>query len=89
MLLKGNFARKSWPIDAFVWGRFECVVGAIHLALIVASIPRRISIDLASKEATIALDRGHDQAAIGLRSRTFRLPSSMGIVRQVLEESWY
>ena len=50
------------------WERIEDVVGAIPLALIVASIPRRISIDFASKEATIALDCGHDQAAIGPRS---------------------
>ena len=51
------------------WGRIEGIVGAIPLALIMASIPRRISIDFASKEATIALDRGHNQAAIRPRSR--------------------
>ena len=39
MLLKENFARTSWPIDA--------VVGAISLGGIVASIPRRIDPDLA------------------------------------------
>ena len=49
--------------------RIEGIVGAIPLALIVASIPRQISIDFASKEAMIALDRGHDQVAIGPRSR--------------------
>ena len=37
--------------------------------------------------ATIARRSGHDRAVIGLRSWTFRLLSSIGIVRHVLEES--
>ena len=89
MLLKGNLAQKSWPIDAVVGadcrGRGSDSLGRLRGS----RIGGEFLLDFASKEATITLDRGHDQLAIGPRSWTFLLPSLAGTVRRVLEESWH
>ena len=65
--------------------------GRIPLALFVASIPQQIRFNFAYKEAMIALHHGHDQAAIGPRSRgdrasivTFLLQFSIASVHRVL-----
>ena len=75
------------------WARFEGVVEAIPSAFIVASISQQISGGFASKEATIGLDRGHDQAAIGPRLRgdrasiaEFSVVIFNGNMRHVLEK---
>ena len=76
MLLKGILARRSWPIDAVVGadcrGRGSDSLGWRRISQIGSEFP----LNFASKEATIALDRGprsslivgHDQAAIRPRS---------------------
>ena len=72
MLLKGILARRSWPIDAVVGadcrGRGSDSLGRRRISRIGSEFP----LNFASKEATIALDRGPrssgDQATIAWRS---------------------
>ena len=65
---KRILAQKSWPIDAVVGA--DCrVVGAILLGGVVVQSRDEFRFNFASKEGTIAIDRGHNQAAIGPRSR--------------------
>ena len=63
MLLKGNFARRSWPIDAS-WERFEWVMGVIPLGGVVASGLALNEPRFCFKRATIAPRLGHDRALI-------------------------
>ena len=79
------------------WERIAGIVGAIPLGSFVAP-------ELAVNSSLISLQKkprsrlivvtikqrsGHDRLAIGPRSWTFLLPSSIGTVRRVLEESWH
>ena len=59
MLLKGNFAKKSWPIDA--------VVGAVWMGHGSDFPWRRLGFWIGIEWATISLQRSHDRAAIGPR----------------------
>ena len=68
MLLKGNLAQKSWPIDAVVGADCRGCGSDSLRRLRGSQIGGEFPLDFTSKEATIALDHGHNKAAIGPRS---------------------
>ena len=67
--IKEKLARGSWAIDAVVGADLRRRGSDSFGRLRGSQIGREFRFNFASKEATIALDRGHDQAAIGTRSR--------------------